>query len=427
MAQKRKRIRIIIIILLFFTYFFLAARPVPREIILAPGWISSLTSSSHVGSSLVNNSLAYNTIESGSLDGDQAEEYEEPDNVTETQSVNFSDNNRVTNNRNLQYLPFNLGSHFGYVDISGQFIIKKVITDNIYLSRNMWTEYASEPSNILIKNTREETIINIDPVGAAQGYPILLDDRIFIISSDQNSLSEIDKYGNIVWSYEFGAPLTCIDARAGLLLAGSLDGIIEIFNYTGERIFYFEPGGSRYAVILGCAISHDGSRIGIISGIDQQRFLLLERFGNTGGDFKVVYHEYLDTGFRRPVRILFIDEDQRIVFERTGGIGCYNIRYRRGIFIPLDGEIYAVEDSGDRGYFFLVTSHGLSEKKLVGIRFSADRWLPFSVFPDTDTIFMKAPFKSNDVFLSRIRLNDNGSMIVVGGGQTLISFTLEEK
>jgi len=417
-AQKRKKIQIVIIILLFFIYFLLAARPVPREVILAPSWINSL-------------SVKFSdTSEDTSKEHDISGIAENTAVSTESNFINLSGRYPGTGSGNLQILPFNLGTHFGYIETSGKFIFNKNITNNIYLNpssakETMWTEYEAEPASIAIKNIREETIMQIDDV---RGYPVLLDDRVFIISSDQNSLSEINKNGKVRWTYEFGAPLTCIDAKAGLLLTGSLDGIIEIFNSDGERIFYFEPDGSRYAVILGCAISNDGSRIGIISGIDQQRFLLLERFGNTIGDYKVVYHEYLNNGFRRPVRILFIDNDQRIVFERTGGIGCYNIKFRRGIFIPLDGKINSIEELGEHGYLFLVTSHGMSEKKLIGIRFPPDRWLPFSIFPETDVIFMKAPFKSNLVFLSRTRLRDNGtSMIIVGGGQTLISFTVEEK
>ena len=418
MAQKRKKFQIVVIILLFFVYFLLAARPVPREVVLAPSWINSFSGK-------------FTEIQEDDLD-----EQDKSDSAgnfivsAESIFVNLSGKDHGTGGKDLQIIPFHLGSHFGFFDTSGKFILNKNITNNIYLSHvsekeNLWTEYEAEPEKIAIKNIHEETVMNIND---ARGYPILLDNRVFIISSDQNTLSEINKNGNVRWTYEFGAPLTCIDAKAGLLLTGSLDGIIEIFNSDGERIFYFEPDGSRYAVILGCAISNDGSRIGIISGIDQQRFLLLERFGNTGGDYKVIYHEYLNIGFRRPVRILFIDDDQRIVFERSGGIGCYNIKFRRGIFIPLDGKISSIEESGGQGYLFLVTSHGMSEKKLIGIRFPPDRWLPFSIFPESDVIFMKAPFKSNNVFLSRTGLNDSGSsMIVVGGGQTLISFIMEEK
>jgi len=372
-AKKKKKIKFIIIFLVFILYFFIAARPVQRETILSPKWINSLE------------------IE-GFTNGDII-------------------------------LPFVLGSNFGYIDSSGHFALNKIITGKVYLSRNMWTEYDSEPENIIINNIQNGTAVNIDNPG---GYPVLLDNRIFILGSDQNSLSEIGTGGRVVWAYESGAPLTCIDAAADLVVTGSLDGAVEVFDSSGERIFYFEPDGSRYSIILGVAMSRNGSRIGIICGIDQQRFLLLERHGNTGGDYKVIYHEYLGSGFRRPVRILFVDDDQRVVYERTGGIGSYNIRSRHGIFIPLEGEIAAIDELGDNGFLFLVTSHADDLKKLVGIRFPPDRLFGVSRINAERTIFMKASFRSADVFLGRTRINNSGSALVVGGGTRLISFELEE-
>ena len=409
MAHKKRRFQIIVILLLFVMYFFVAARPVPREIVLAPKWISSLINSS------------------------AGQTFTEEDNLTAATPAPL-----LTE----PFLPFTLGEHFGYVDTIGQFAINKIKLNDIYISQNMWAEFDAEPFIIQIKNVYEETIVNIND---ARGYPILLDNKIFILGSEQNALSEIAEDGRIKWTYEFGAPLTCIDANAGLVLTGSLDGIIEIFNSSGERIFYYDPGGSRYNVILGCAISRDGSHIGIISGIDEQRFLLLERFGNTGGDYRVIYHEYLDTGFRRPVRILFTDEDRRLVFERTGGVSCYNIRTRRGIFIPLEGVVYAIEDSSaivknphkqslqtsfvqdySQGFFFLIVSNpsSLNEKKLIGVKFPQDRFFNFSQSraSNNDAIFLSASIKSEDVFLGR-----TGTMLVVGGGSTLISFELMEK
>jgi hypothetical protein len=256
-----------------------------------------------------------------------------------------------------------------------------------------------------------------------RGYPILLDERVFILGSEQNALSEIDKNGNVLWAYEFGAPLTCIDAAGGLVLTGSIDGVVEILDTEGKRVFYFEPGGSRFSVILGCAVSRNGSRIGIISGVDQQRFLLLERFGN-GSDYKVIYHEFLSDGFRRPVLISFTDEDSRVVFERAEGLGCYNIKSRQGFSIPLDGEIAAVDNSGDNGFFFLISARSNRRKELIGIRFSQDKKLAASKFRGdiNGIIFMKAPFNSDNVFLGR-----NDRMIIAGGGKKLISFVMEEK
>ncbi|MCL2264561.1 MAG: WD40 repeat domain-containing protein [Treponema sp.] len=418
MAQKKQKIKYIIVILIFIVYFLIAARPVPKEIILAPNWISSLGG-----------------ISSEGVSG----EYSVPAGEIEPELHILSESSDLPRGMENNFLPFTLGSRFGFIHASGQFVINRVKSNDIYLSRNMWTEYSAEPSNIVINNINTGSEINIENPG---GYPILLDNRVFILGSDQNSLSEIDNGGSIRWTYEFGAPLTAIDAAAGLVVTGSLDGAVEVFNSEGERIFYIEPSGSRYSVILGCAISRNGSRIGIICGIDQQRFLLFESLGNDG-DYKIVYHEFLDAGFRRPVRVSFIDDDQRIVYERMGGIGCYNIRSRHGINIPLDGEIAAIDESGEDGFLFVVTSHGeqgdsLSNRqqmKLVGIRFPPDRRIEFSRTAPQDTIFIKASFKSDDVFLGRMRtagsvqgsgLRDN-SMLIAGGGEALISFVLEEK
>jgi hypothetical protein len=380
LAQRKKRIQVFIIFLLFIAYFIIAARPLPRETVLAPGWLSSLESDAPV-----------------SLGG-----------AGQTQGQPQG-----------RLFPFTLGSHFGYVNTAGFFSINNVKKDEIYLSENLWAEYSAEPEIIEIKNINAETTVSIK---SPKGYPILLDDRVFILGREQNALSEIDKDGDVLWTYEFGAPLTCIDAVCGLVLTGSIDGVVEILDAEGKRIFYFEPGGSRYSVILGCAISRNGSRIGIISGIDQQRFLLLERFGD--GDYKVVYHEFLDEGFRRPVLISFIDEDRRIIFERVEGLGCYNIKSRQWYSIPLDGKIAAIDNSGDKGFLFLINSHTGRQKELIGIRFPDDKRFSVSRYKDdmSGVIFIKAPFKSDNVFLGR-----NGHVIVTGGGIKLISFSVEEK
>jgi hypothetical protein len=362
-AKEKKKIWLGAGTLLFVFYFFAAARPIPRETILAPRWLSSLDSDfpSPVGSGAA--------------------------------APDFSG-----------LLPFTLGGRFGYTDSEGRFSVNRVKKGEMYLSENLWAEYDAEPERIEIKDTAGETALTIeDP----RGYPVLLDGRIFILGSEQNALSGLDGEGKILWTYEFAAPLTCVDAAAGMVLAGSLDGVVEVLNSGGERIFFFEPGGSRYAVILGCAFSGDGSRIGIISGVDDQRFLLLERFG--GGEYKVIYHEFLEDGFRRPVHISFIEQDRWLVFEREGGIGVYEISSRRGTKLALDGEIAAIDRTGGQGLFFAVTSKSAARKALVGIR------LP-------GRVIIEAPFKSGPVFLGR-----KGSRLFVGGGATLASFELEKK
>jgi len=364
----KKKIWLFAIIVLFIAYFFLAAREIPRQMVLVPLWISSLESGE--------------TVRMNETSGTDA------------------------------LLPFSLGSRFGFVgQEEGRFSINKTTKSNVSLSGKYWAEYEAEPNRITIYDNTGETHTVIEN---PRGYPFFLDDdrgqgRIFIIGSEQNSISEIDASGGVSWTYEFAAQVTCVDAARGLLLAGSLDGSIVIIDAMGRKVFSFEPGGSRYPVILGCAISRDGSRLGIISGIDNQRFLYLEHFGASSGDYKVVYHEFLNDGFRRPVFINFVENDRWVVFERIGGLGFYEAGSRLTAKVNLDGEISAIDESGGLGLLFTIVSKPDNMKELAGIL------LP-------DRIMVAAPFKSGDVFLGR-----SDSRLLIGGGQTIISFELERR
>jgi hypothetical protein len=375
-AKGKKKFGLIAVLLLFVVYFFAAARPVPVETILAPRWLASVESDYPVF-------IGENPLGPGLQETPADAVY--PD----------------------QLLPFTLGSRFGYVDLRGRFLLNRIKTGYVSLAENYWSAYEAEPELLEIHNPFSPETIKIEK---GRGYPLFLDNRIFLIGNEQTTLSALDGSGAVLWTYDFAAPLTCIDAAGGIILTGSLDGVVEILSDRGKQLFSFEPGGSRLSVILGCTVSRDGSRLGIISGIDDQRFLLLERFG--GGDtteYKVAYHEFLEDGFRRAVFISFIDKDNWIVFEREGGIGIYKTGSRGSMKVPLDGEIMAVDNNGSEGLLFLVTSPQVEQKKLIALR------LP-------GRIIMEAPFKSDTAFLGR-----SGSRLYIGGGMTLAAFDLENR
>jgi hypothetical protein len=361
----KKKIWLAAMTVFFITYFFLAARQIPKQMVLVPCWLGSLESGE--------------TVRLG--------------------NAAFMETNPG--------LPFSLGSRFGFVgQEDGRFFINKIAKSNVSLSGKYWAEYEAEPVRITIyDNTGEVYAVIENP----RGYPFFLDGRIFIIGSEQNSISEIDVSGAVSWTYEFAAQLTCADAAGGLLMAGTLDGSIVVIDSTGRKVFSFEPGGSRYPVILGCALSGDGSALAIISGIDNQRFLFLEHFGTGLGDYKVVYHEFLSGGFRRPVFINFVENDNWVIFERIGGLGFYEAGSRRTAKVDLDGEISAIDQSGGMGLIFTIVSRPENMKELTGIM------LP-------DRVMVGAPFRSGDVFLGRA-----GSRLLIGGGQTIISFELEKR
>ncbi|MDR1948616.1 MAG: WD40 repeat domain-containing protein, partial [Spirochaetaceae bacterium] len=300
-------------------------------------------------------------------------------------------------------LPFKLDKYFGYVDSRGFFVINQIRKGYVSISEEYWAEYEAVPETLAILDPRKNVLGRINHPG---GYPFFLDKKIFLINNEQNSLTLADSSGTVRWVHDFAAPITDVDAAAGLVLAGSLDGTVELLDEEGERLFFFEPGGSRLSVILGCRISGDGSKLAIISGYDDQRFLLLEQFGDS---YRVSYHEFIADGFRRPVHLAFVDNDNRVVFEREEGVGIYDINTRNSLKIPLDGSISAIESSGRDNLIFIITSKPGNQKKLVAIRFPG-------------TIIMEAPFKSGDSFLGR-----RDSRLYLGGGTTMAAFDLDKR
>jgi hypothetical protein len=364
-SKAKKKHRLLICLVLFIIYVFAAARPIPQETVLIPRWFSSLES-------------GYPIAVSG----------EPSDSLPDSAAGQ---------------IPFRLGKRFGYVDQDGRFSINRNLSGKLSLSRDYWAEYEAVPESLDLRNPQGETILKIDQI---RGYPLFLDNRIFLIGEEQTSLSALDEGGGILWTYDFAAPLTCIDAAAGMVLTGSLDGAVEVLDDSGRRVFLDRPAGSRISVILGCSLSRNGNMMGIVSGVDDQRFLLLERFGT--GEYRVSYHEFLEDGFRRPVHVAFIDGDSRIVFERQGGLGIYELNSRTSRKVPLEGEVAALDGAGNDGLLFVISARG-EEKRLVGIE------LP-------GTLIMEAPFKSEGAFLER-----RGSLLYLGGGSTLASFKLEKR
>jgi len=376
MAKEKRKCWLIIGIAVFVIYIFLAARPIPQETVLKKRWITSLGSNFPV-------SL-------GDFSAQQAEEL----------------------------LPFRSGDRYGYVGDDGKFSINQIRKTYVSQAENCWAEYEALPSSIQVMNPANEPLLTIENPG---GYPLFLDNRVFIVGSEQNSLTAIGSRGEKLWTHDFPAPITCVDAASGCVLAGTLDGAVELLDSSGNLVFSpFEPGGSRFSVILGCAISRDASRLAIISGIDKQRFLLLEQTGGEvrtaqspaglpGDTYKVAYHEFLADGFRRPVHISFVDNDTKVAFEREGGLGIYDIGSRTSISLPLEGEITTLDNSGGDFFLFVITSQGPAQKRLIAIRYPG-------------SIVMQAPFKSDSAFFAR-----RDKKIYIGGDETMASLELENK
>ena len=350
MSEKRKR-NLIAIGAIFIVYSIVAVRPVSLETVLVPRWLSSMESGPPI-------SFGEQTPPPGAVS---------------------------------DVLPFTMDRRFGYVGMDGQFLLNRERTGQVSISGERWAEFDAEPESLTLYGIDGEALLVIENSG---GYPFFLDGRVFVIGSGQDSVSEIGGRGEVLWTFDFPSPVTSMDAAAGLLLAGLLDGVAVLVDGMGRQVFSFDPGGSRFSVILGTAISADGSQLVIISGIDSQRFLFLERFGAGPGDYRVVYHEFLGEGFRRPVHVAFIENGRHVVFERHGGLGIFDTASRLTRNVEVDGRLRALDGSGGQGLLFAVFADSESGaatdgNNLIGIRVSAR----------TPRVVIRAPFRSEEVFL----------------------------
>jgi hypothetical protein len=381
MAKGNKNWLYILGLTAFVIYIFVTPRSIPVETVLAPRWITSMESN---------------------------------------YPVSFVD---ISPYENEPLLPFTLGNRFGYLADDGEFAINQIKDGYVSISENLWAEYEALPSSIKVMDPYNEEIFVIE---APKGYPLFLDNRSFIVGSEQNFITALSTTGEELWTHDFPATLTCVDAAGGYLLAGTLDGAVVLLDSRGNMVFTpFEPGGSRLSVILGCAITQDASHLAIISGVEKQRFLLLERSRTEGNrtegsktegsktegydTYKVVYHEFLSDGFRRPVFIRFINDDTQIIFEREEGLGIYTIGSRTSTKVNLKGEITTLDDSGNNGFLFLITSQSQTEKRFIAIRHPG-------------IIVNESTFKSKNAFLAR-----KGERLYLGGDLLMASFELEKK
>jgi hypothetical protein len=344
-------------------YFFIAARPVPPETVFIPLQLSSLEAS-------------------------YAPVAQEP-------------------GQQSALIPFNQDKHVGYISRDGVIIANQVQRGSVSLSSEYWSDYEAMPETIEIRDPYDNLVLTIKDV---QGYPFFLDNRLFIIGPERQILEEINAEGSRLWTYTFAAPISTLDAAADLIVAGALDGTVEILSNQGKSLFTFIPGGSRLSVITGCALSKDGTKLALISGVDQQRFLFLERLNNAQAlEYKVVYHEFLQEGLRKAMYLEFVNNDTGVVFEREGGLGFYNIALRYTVTTSFGGDIVDLDASGNDGLVFLITARDELQKYFVAVR------LPH-------TLIIEAPFKSPDSFLAR-----SGSRVVLGGGTALVLFELEKR
>jgi hypothetical protein len=352
MDDKKRLHRVLLIATIFVAYFLLGAQTVQKELIFQPSWARSTV-------------------------GDVVKK-------------------KKTDAASATALPFRLGSRFGFFTDSGDILYDDIVSYNVALSPAAWSNYPAVPDSVNFNAPDGSKLFSL----TSPGYPYILNDRLFMIDPDRGGSAEYDRSGTKKWSRQYSSVITSMDATAGLTLTGLLDGRMVLVDSSGRSVFEFSPGGSGIPVILGCALSPNGEYIALVCGIDKERFVLLQRKPDS---YKVVFHDYLSSDFRRQVKVIFLQNSRKVVFEQEGKLGILDIRRRRLEDIPFSGRLFSIE-SGSYKDFFVVLSESGTKKRLVGL--TNPNSILLDRYFDSDTSFIyqagRSLFVGKDAWIMRI-------------------------
>lgn len=181
--------------------------------------------------------------------------------------------------------------------------------------------------------------------------PLLFDDHIYLADLYSGYLREIDISGRTKWEYHFSSLITTLDGKNGAILIGLLNGDLVMLDQNGRVKMSWTAGGSRVRAIYGAAMSPDGETIALVSGLDPQRFILLE---NKENGYRPVFHENLAQSFRKPVSIDFT-HPHKVVIEGVDQGLFYSRDQTELKPFPLPGEYVSaryLEEDGNLVFAF---------------------------------------------------------------------------
>lgn len=305
-------------------YLLIAAEPIRRELVLSPAWLYEIAPEPAEPGRYVTGSSR------------------------SSESVAFI----------RKAVPFLNAERFGYLTPEGRLVGAGRRGYGVALSSYGFAQYDKHSLGFTV----------VDPSGKVSaslglaGFPFFSGERRFLMRPDQSGILEFDARGKTVWEKEFPSIITCFAATKSVALAGLLDGRVLAIGNEGQVVLEHLPGGSRIPAVYGVALSKDGARIAVISGLDRQTVSILEKRQD---GYQEIRRLPLNLELRRQIPCVFLDEGRTLVFERAGGIAVLDIEAGNLDFRPSEAMSSAFElPSSANGAFFL--SNGSGNSRLIG-------------------------------------------------------------
>ena len=285
--------------------------------------------------------------------------------------VDLENTSHAISNNETGTVSFSLDDYFGFFTDNLELTYVDKTDYRVAISDNSFINYPKIPKILNIQNMEGKGQSIIENTG----YPILKNDRIVLLSDSFISLYDLN--GNLYWKKEVLSIITSLSISRDFVLVGYLDGLCELISTSGNVELTYKPGGSRIEAIYSVALSGDGEYITLISGLDPQRFILLQ---NRKGEYKPIFHFELNDEFRRSINMYFSSDDTKVFFESSQGVNIFDIALEDLSFVGDSGRLEKIYKDNERdlysvllsqqgkGYLKILTPGNLSvlEKEFVG-------------------------------------------------------------
>ena len=296
-------------------------------------------------------------------------------------------------------LYFKLGQTMGYFTESGTLLSVETFPFKAAISERYYAPYNTYGSSIDFFKPDGEKAGTINE----SGFPLFDEDRIFVFLAGGASFVECNSDGKRMWEYNGTVPITAFDSSPSGCVAGFADGTVRQFSADGTMIQKFSPGGSDYQVILGAALSSDGSMIALISGQNRQRFVLMKKYD---AQTKIVFHEYIAQSSPLQRLVQFSKDGSVVWYNYKDTLGIVDTKGGKASHLAIRGQAISLQESGD--LVFVLTKDDVKYTVYIIEKFDT---MNGSFSFDAETAFIRTDgdnlFVGKDSSVSRIRIAKN--------------------
>jgi len=250
-------------------------------------------------------------------------------------------------NERLETHPYILGGEIGFFQENGQILQKQPRKDFYSFSEKGFFNYSQEDSFPLFFTSQGEAI-TIE----TKAYPFVLGEHILAVGGGGTKLSYLNSTGEALWSRDFNSHVTVAKGVEDQILLGLADGRLFIFDQSGDVVFEFEPGGSRIPIILGADYCSETERIAVVSGVEPQRLIFLEK---KKAQFRPVFHRDMTSDFRRETYVEFSQNRQWLFVEEEESLLVMNVLTQNLHSLPRLKVLHEAGYLSDWGLFYVAS------------------------------------------------------------------------